>query len=142
MKFEYLKFHLSEQSDFFGDAILKPVIPIGLTVGGEPFEYDALIDSGADFCIFDAGIGEALNLDISKGRKLNFRGIQESSAADAFIHEVTLLIGGWKYKTQVAFSYHLGKRSFGVLGQRGFFDLFVVKFDLLKEEIELTPKKK
>jgi hypothetical protein len=29
-----------------------------------------------------------------------------------------------------------------VVGQRGFFDIFVVKFDLLKEEIELKPRVK
>src|SRR3989344_145135 len=134
MKFKYLEFKLSERSDFFGESIFKPVIPIGLTIGDEPFEYSALIDSGADFCIFDAGIGDALNIDVRSGKKVNFGGIQEAGAAEAFIHEVTLIIGGWKYKTQVAFSYHLSKRAFGVLGQQGFFDLFSVKFDLVKEE--------
>jgi len=28
-----------------------------------------------------------------------------------------------------------------VVGQRGFFDIFVVKFDLLKEEVELKERK-
>ena len=29
---------------------------------------------------------------------------------------------------------------YGIVGQKGFFDIFVVKFDLLKEEIELRAR--
>ena len=49
-------------------------------------------------------------------------------------------IGGWNYKTTVGFSYDIAKHGFGILGQKGFFDIFIVKFDLTKEEIELKPK--
>jgi len=31
--------------------------------------------------------------------------------------------------------------GYGVVGQNGFFDIFVVKFDLIKEEIELKERK-
>lgn len=141
MKFKYTQFSLDPHSEFFGGRILKPIIPVGITIGDEPFEYSALIDSGADFCIFDAGIAEALNLNLTSGTKIGFGGIQEAGTGEAFLHEILLLIGGWKYTTTVAFSRDVGKRSFGILGQKGFFDLFVVKFDLMKEEIELTPRK-
>lgn len=140
MKFRYLKFPLAVQSDFFGYSILKPIIPIGLTVGNEPFDYAALIDSGADFCIFDAGIGEALELNVKGGKRISFRGIQEADAAEAFLHEVTVLIGGQEHKVPIGFSYNIAQDGYGILGQKGFFDLFVVKFDLLKEEIELKEK--
>ena len=30
--------------------------------------------------------------------------------------------------------------QFGLVGQKGFFDLFIVKFDLLRSEIELKPR--
>lgn len=29
---------------------------------------------------------------------------------------------------------------YGIVGQKGFFDLFIVRFDLLKEEVELKPR--
>jgi len=54
---------------------------------------------------------------------------------------VVINIGGWNYKTTVGFSYDIAKHGFGILGQKGFFDIFVVKFDLLKEEIELKEKR-
>jgi hypothetical protein len=141
MKFRYFKFPLPAKSDFFGHSILKPIIPIGLSVGGEPFDYSALIDSGADFCIFDAGIAEALEFDVRNGKRLNFSGVQETRGAEAFLHDVTILIGGTKHKIPIGFSYDIAKDGYGILGQRGFFDIFSVKFDYQKEEIELKEKK-
>jgi hypothetical protein len=100
-----------------------------------------LIDSGADFCIFDAEIGEYLNINIRTGNKEPFGGIQEMGIAEAFLHQVTINIGGWHYKTIVGFTYDIAKYGFGILGQKGFFDIFVVKFDLIKEVIELKDRK-
>ena len=37
---------------------------------------------------------------------------------------------------------HMPAMGYGVVGQRGFFDKFVVKFDFLKEEVELKERKK
>lgn len=104
MKFRYFKFPLPEKSDFFGHSILKPIIPVGLTVGAEPFDYSALIDSGADFCIFDAGIAEALGLHVKNGKKISFSGVQEAGGAAAYLHDVTILIGGIKYTIPIGFS--------------------------------------
>ena len=67
MKFKYRRVDLSPSSDFFGKFILKPIIPIKISRGENIVKYAALIDSGADFCIFDAGIGEYLELDIKSG---------------------------------------------------------------------------
>lgn len=142
MKFKYLKLPLSEPSDFFGHYILKPIIPIEIRVNDQSIRYAILIDSGADFCIFDAEIGECLGLDVKAGEEIGFGGIQELGGAKAYLHPVTIIVGGWSYQTTVAFSYHIGKRGFGIPGQKGFFDLFSVKFDLRKEEIELKARLK
>jgi len=141
MKFPYLKLSLPQRSEFFESTILKPIIPLKISVEGEELRYAALIDSGADFCIFDAEIGEYLGLDIKSGKREEFGGIQERGGAEAFLHNITINIGGWNYKTVVGFSYDIAKHGFGILGQKGFFDIFVVKFDLLKEEIELKERK-
>jgi len=62
--------------------------------------------------------------------------------AEVYFHEVTLSIGGWDYKTVVGFSEGIAGFGFGLLGQKGFFDIFSVKFDYTKEEIELKEKNK
>lgn len=140
MKFSYFKVPLSKSSTYFGRTLLKPIIPIKVKIGGRDIKYAALIDSGADFCIFDGEIGEYLELNVRSGQKEIFGGIQERSGAEAFLHEITISIGGWDYKTTVGFSYDIARRGFGILGQKGFFDIFIVKFDLVKEEIELKPR--
>lgn len=103
--------------------------------------YAALIDSGADFCIFDGEVGEQLGINVRLGPREIFGGIQERGGAEAFLHEVVLNIGGRNYRTTVGFSYDIAKHGFGILGQKGFFDLFSIKFDLVKEDIELKEKK-
>ena len=137
MKFRYKKFLLPEKSDFFGTSILKPIIPVEIFYKEKSVKYSALIDSGADFCIFDAEIGEYLGIDIKSGEKERFGGIQERQPSTAFIHKLVLNIGGWNYQTTIGFSYEIARHGFGILGQRGFFNLFKVGFDLAKEEIEL-----
>jgi predicted aspartyl protease len=142
MKFRYVKIPLQERSDYFGSSILKPVIPVTLSVhGGKSTMYAALIDSGADFSIFHAEVAEYLGIDVRSGRKEMFGSIQERGGSESFLHPITLNIGGWDYKTTVGFSYDIAQWGYGVLGQRGFFDVFVVTFDLLKEEIKLKERK-
>lgn len=141
MKFDYLKILLPKKSELFGSSILKPIIPIRVRSGDKELSYAALIDSGADFCIFDSEVGEQLGLDIHSGQKENFGGIQSAGKATAFIHEIKINIGGWDYKTKVGFSSDIAKFGYGILGQKGFFDLFTVKFDLTNEEIEIKEKK-
>lgn len=140
MKFKYRKFNLSPSSDFFGKQVLKPIIPIKILKTSIVLQYATLIDSGADFCIFDAGLGEYLGLNIKSGIEVQFGGIQSLGGAKAYIHGVTLEIGGHEFKTEVGFSYDISKNGYGILGQKGFFDKSIVKFDLEKEEIEIKER--
>lgn len=139
MNFRYKKFPLSKKSSFFGTALLKPIIPLELTWKGRSLRYDALIDSGADFCIFDAEIAEYLGIEVKTGEALVFGGIQEvdSKAATAYMHHVQLAVGGHPFTTSIGFSYDIADQGFGVLGQKGFFDYFKVTFNLPKEVVEL-----
>lgn len=137
MKFKYRKFNLSPSSDFFGKFILKPIIPIKISHSNTTLQYASLIDSGADFSIFDAQIGEYLGLNIRLGTQIQFGGIQDFGSAKAYLHKINLEIGGHNVRTDIGFSYDISKDGYGILGQKGFFDIFVVKFDLKKEEVEL-----
>lgn len=141
MKFKYFKFPLKEKSDFFGSSLLKPIIPVGVSYRDKELKYTALIDSGADFCIFDSEVAEYLNIDVHSGKREVFGGIQEREGSEAFFHQITLNVGGWDYKTTIGFSYDIAKHGFGILSQKGFFDIFTVKFDLSKEDIELKERK-
>jgi len=58
-----------------------------------------------------------------------------------YIYPIIIRVGGWPHKIKAGFLPGIAKMGYGVLGQVGFFDLFVVKFDYKKEKIELKEKK-
>lgn len=132
MRFKYKK---------YGPDILRPVIPIEIIYKNLPVPYEVLIDSGADLCIFDAQIGEIIGIDITKGEKQEVWGIT-GVGEPYYIHPVTIKVGGWFYKIRAGFLPGIAKLGYGIVGQKGFFDLFTVKFDLIKEEIELKRRGK
>lgn len=130
MKFKYKKYRAE---------ILRPVIPIEVIYNDMSVPYEVLVDSGSDFCIFDAQIGRLLGVDIISGREERVCGIT-GAIESYYIHPVRIKVGGWTYKVNVGFLPGIACLGYGVVGQKGFFDIFVVKFDLLKEEIELKER--
>lgn len=131
MKFQYKK---------YGPGVLRPVIPVEISYKDHSVPYEVLVDSGADFCIFDAEIGELLGIDIESGEPQTVGGIT-GAPEKYYVHVVTLKVGGWPYSLKVGFLRNIARLGYGVVGQKGFFDVFVVKFDLLKEEIEIKERK-
>lgn len=131
MKFKYKK---------YGPGILRPVMPVEISFEDKTVPYEVLVDSGADFCIFDSQIGELLDIPITKGERHEVSGITGASEV-YYTHTVTLTVGGWPYDVKVGFLPNIANLGYGVVGQRGFFDNFIVKFDLFKEEVELKLRK-
>jgi len=131
MKFRYKK---------YAPGILRPVIPVEITHKNRSIPYEVLVDSGADFCILDAQIGELLGIDIESGTAMKVAGITGVAKA-YYIHAVKMSVGGWVYSVKVGFLSDIAELGYGVVGQKGFFDIFIVKFDLLKEEVELKPRR-
>ena len=61
------------------------------------------------------------------------------TGAPCYWHDITLTVGGHEFPTRAGFIRTLAS-DYGVLGQDGFFNFFVVKFDLQKEVVELSIK--
>lgn len=131
MKFRYKK---------YGPGILRPVMPIEIIYKSRSVQYEVLVDSGADLCIFDAQIGEILAIDIANGHRQEVAGITGAKEI-YYLHKVTVKVGGWPYEIDAGFLPNIARLGYGVVGQKWFFENFVVKFDLRKEEIELTQRK-
>lgn len=130
MKFKYKRY----------GTILRPVIPIKVKSGGRTVSYEVLVDSGADLCIFDGGIGDVLNIDVENGERHEVGGIA-GQHAPYYLHDVEIEVGGWPYPIRVGFLRNVaGGFNYGVVGQKGFFEFFLVKFDFSKAEIELKRK--
>ena len=120
---------------------LRPVIPIVLAHSESKIGYEVLVDSGADLCIFDQEIGEAIGLDVRKGTPHEVFGVG-GKASVYFLHEVEIKVGGWPFIIKAGFMPRVAGRimPYGIVGQAGFFENFVVKFDLMKEEIEIKQR--
>ena len=101
--------------------------------------YLAIIDSGADLCIFHAQIGEVLGLTIESGKLLKFNGISGEQLT-AYFHNIEIEVGGHRFDCYAGFSRDIENMPYGLLGQVGFFDLFNVIFDHKRERIELKLK--
>lgn len=115
--------------------LIRPIIRIGVSNKVAYVQYEVLVDSGADNCIFDSQIGEILGIDILKGRLDKVTGIT-GNPEPCYFHPVTISIGGFSYNIEAGFMRNL-RWPYGILGQKGFFNLFKIEFDYRKEKIEL-----
>ncbi len=125
----------------YGDS-LRPVIEIRVKGKTNSVRYEVLVDSGADICLFDTNVGEAIGIDVKKGKPCEVVGVGGKFSL-YYLHTVTIEVGGWPYEIQAGFMPAIAGNTlpYGIVGQKGFFDIFIVKFDLLKEEIELKQRK-
>jgi len=140
LKYDYRKFP-AEPSKAFPRrfSAIRPVIPIRLIKGEKGVRYLAIIDSGADLCIFHAEIGELIGIAVESGKLLQFSGIA-SQQLTAYFHDIKIEVGGYEFDCYAGFSRDLGNLPYGLLGQVGFFNLFNIVFDYNKERIELISK--
>lgn len=134
MRFPYRKINLKHPFSS-KEFILRPIIPVSLKYRDQSLRYEALIDSGADFNIFPLEIAEKLEVRLKDANKITFEGIG-GNIVEGVKADVVLGLGSHSISTKVVFA-PVGN---GVLGQYGFFDLFIVNFDLKKKEIETEPR--
>jgi hypothetical protein len=116
----------------FANGIERPIIPIIVRnpTTRQSVRYLALVDSGADECIFAAEIGELIGLDVLGGRERSVSGVVAGQIRPYYVHNVEIEVGGTRGRSAVGFMPDLAANGHGLLGQTGFFDLFsFVKFE-------------
>ncbi len=122
------------------NGIERPIIPI--TVRNprtqQSIRYLALVDSGADVCIFASEIAELIGIDVASGRQHNVGGVVAGEGRPYYMHEVEIEVGGWWKTTTVGFMPALSPNGHSLLGRSGFFDRFsFIKFEHPKATIEI-----
>lgn len=129
MKFTYIKAGLWQ----------RPIIPVAISYKNKNVDSLALIDSGADFCIFHKDIADLLGVDLSKLKRFPFSGINPSPTdpQGSFVEVELSVKEGKPIKTSVVFSGDISNNGYAILGQQGFFNKYKVCFDYLKGEIEI-----
>ncbi len=94
-------------------------LPVALSTGRNLVKFEAGVDTGASFCIFERGYGEALGLDVEAGMLTHVRTV--TGSFDAYGHMLTLSTLGYSFDVIV---YFAKDENFGrnVLGRRGWLD--------------------
>ena len=141
MKFPYIK---------LANNLYRPILPFTVSYKkgtpiksykkGTPIKYFGLVDSGADKTYIASELAGVLGVkDLSMGKEESVAGI--NGLSKAYFHPVTINIGGWNFDIKAGFmeGSTLASLGYGILGQIGLFDNCVVKFNLRKFEMEITP---
>jgi hypothetical protein len=143
LKYKYRRFSASPSEAFpRRTSVSRPVIPIKLINGEDKIGYLAIIDSGADFCVFHASVGEVIGITVESGKKQDFQGVSvQRQQLTAYFHAIQIGVGGYEFDCWAGFSRDIESLPYGFLGQHGFLNLFNVTLDYNKERIELKLKK-
>jgi len=125
----------------YAPGVIRPVIPIEIRSGNKRLRYEALIDSGVDECVFEAQLAQILSINFRQGIKRVIGGI---TGVEQYYYScpITIFVGKLTIETNVGFMPNMPEFEYAVLGQKGFFENFVVKFDYTKLEIQLSARVK
>ncbi len=113
----------------------RPVITVALQYQNIKQKFSALVDSGADACLFPKDVAEVLEIDVKSGPRAFFTGIG-GGQIPFYFHEVDIFIGEYQAKAKVGFSTSTIGTT-GLLGQQGFFDSFIISFDYKNKFLEI-----
>jgi hypothetical protein len=134
MNFRYLRYH-----EPGGPLIRVPVLPIRLTRNHKHADLFALVDSGSDVCMFHSSIARILGIEMKTDSPEEIYGISDQPIT-VYFHQVHLtVIGLSSVDIRVGFTDAAGVAQ-GVVGQRGFFDNYLIKFERYRDQIEVFPK--
>ncbi len=122
----------------FDEIYFYDTLKVGITVSvilssAEDFvDFEAKIDTGASFCVFERKQAERLNLDVESGDHLRIS--TATGSFEAYGHEISLMVMGIDTYSKV---YFAKEESFtrNVLGRQGFLDR--VKLGLIDYEGKL-----
>lgn len=122
-----------------GERIRFPLLPITICCNDRREDMFGLIDSGSDFCVFSYSIAKLLNIDVLQGKQLDLSGFVGDSLL-CYLHQVHLEFEELPaIDTLVAFT-EIEQPIMPLLGQRGFFDRFQIRFRRYDDMIEIYPK--
>lgn len=136
MKFKYTDIAVDPSDAFPTRTSTKmPLIRINIEHKGNDVDILALVDSGADFCIFPGDLGRGLGIDVESGKMAKTIGVG-NTVTTLYFHDIIISVGGHKKSIYAGFTDDV---PVSLLGNAGFFDNFDVRLDYLKDKIKITP---
>lgn len=119
----------------------RPILRVTLQSPTNIWTAEAIVDSGADDCVFPVSYASRLGLDIANNTRTFIFGGAGSKNQIAYFFDLKVTFEDFvSYKLPIGFSSALESVGIGLLGQNGFFENFAVSFDLANRHFFLEPK--
>jgi hypothetical protein len=117
---------------FKKDVSSFPIIDVELVGFRRSLIIKALVDSGATFSVFQAEIGDFLEIPIENGKPIELQGLKGKILG--YLHELPIRLRDEKFNCKIVFSKELGV-SFNLLGRNNFFLPFLITFNEKHQKI-------
>ncbi|HWZ31007.1 MAG TPA: hypothetical protein VNX18_06730 [Bryobacteraceae bacterium] len=129
--FRYQEFML-EPCDAFpqGRVAKRPLLSVTLVApDGRTFDTVACPDSGADHCVFPLKFAGELGLDVASMKSALSTGVGNAENETWYANITIKMDRGLEFEAYAGFTDGLDDVGYGLLGQEGFFNKYVVLFD-------------
>lgn len=104
--------------------VWRPILTVKLIYNHATSKrFDAIVDTGSDYCLFDANIGALIGIKVVNGPEGDLGGIIAGSRGRVYYHNVKLVVGADIVEIKAGFSWDISEN---ILGFFGFFDQFIV----------------
>jgi len=145
MQFKYAVFPARPDGAFPARTTIKrPILQVNLEKDGHSIQTLAMVDSGADFCLFPASMAKTLGIAVPNQNAAPFSGTADAPQI-AYFETVTATIwNGNAAEAPIAFELYAGfcdtleHVGLGLLGQSGFFSRFVLDFHYSDNRFSVT----
>ena len=132
MRIPYTRLQMAEPWAAFGNEDFEwlPLLNVRLGQGRTKPSYsvEVLVDTGSPLCLFRSDLGRLIGIDVEAGAVQEIGGVTTNETEPAYFHTVKLYIArSWTVRIKAGFVETL--QWAGILGRRGFFDKFAVRFD-------------
>jgi len=122
-----------------GRVALRPILKLTIIAERRHLSCFAIVDSGADHCVFPRQFLQTLGLDPLSAPNESISGVGSSAIPAHFFNVSIDLQGLVRFPVYVGFTAGLDNVGIGLLGQNGFFDRFHVHFKLTQRIYEIEP---
>jgi hypothetical protein len=112
-----------------GRTARRPILQLALLNGTSRLSCYAIVDSGADDCLFPRSFMQPLGLDPLTIPIEQTRGVGSTSIPTQYAKLAIHIPGIVEFAVYAGFTSGMDPMGFGLLGQTGFFERFKVAFD-------------
>src|SRR3989344_3057869 len=137
MKYRYL---VTSNRDLNKPHFRRPIVDVEIFGPKGSINTIALLDSGADNCLFNIGYAELIGIDLAKCEKAVTTSV-EGGMKDVYLTNIVIRVKGLE-KISVPIAFIDSDSVNSLLGQIGFFDQNKIKFERDHDIFEIIPVKK